>query len=97
MSHTYPKEAVKDVLAILDHCGATITTLLAYFAFGRDPSVTICFETAEDLESFAERDGAKVTVTEKGTASSPVIDHWAMYERPGRRMLIQYIETGRKS
>lgn len=88
MSHNYPKQAVKEVLALLDDCGATITTLRAEWAFDRDPSVSMCFESAEDLNSFAERDGAKVTTTDKGTIDSPVVDHWAMYERPGRRMLI---------
>lgn len=94
MTHRYPQEALRQVLDILDETGAVATTISATFASDDVPTVRICFMTYSDVEAFAKADGANLATENKGTLDSPVLNHYGMYNRPGRRMLIQNIETG---
>lgn len=85
-------EALADVVALLNAAGATPTSL--GFAHILEPYLSMTFASLADIQAFADADKIKLKVSDKSSRGGFVADHYASYKRPGRSMLIQYIQTG---
>lgn len=51
--------------------------------------VRIDFATVADITNFAATDNAKVTVRDRRMDGMSHVEHHALYDRPGRRMLLR--------
>lgn len=84
------RSLLADILARLDGLTIDPTDLHVEVPLTRDPIVTIQFARLADIENYAATD--KATVENRHMSSlhgSKYVEHTALYDRPGRRMLLR--------